>query len=86
MYSQKTYPNYLSGTGYVMSVDVVPRLYRAARKTPIFHLEDVYITGKEIFCLILRIKWILPVIFKPLKCWFLTPKYTFLEKERINSL
>ncbi|CAL7950725.1 unnamed protein product [Xylocopa violacea] len=45
MYSEKVYPNYLSGTGYVMSLDVAFKLYRAALKTPLLHLEDVYITG-----------------------------------------
>lgn len=45
MYSERTYPNYLSGTGYVMSLDVAKRLYKAALITPLLHLEDVYITG-----------------------------------------
>lgn len=45
MYQGAVYPNYLSGTGYVMSHDVVSRLYQAALKTPLFHLEDVYLTG-----------------------------------------
>jgi hypothetical protein len=45
MYQGTLYPNYLSGTGYVMSRDVVSRLYQAALKTPLFHLEDVYLTG-----------------------------------------
>lgn len=45
MYAERTYPNYLSGTGYVMSADVVHRLFNAALRTPLFHLEDVYITG-----------------------------------------
>jgi beta-1,3-galactosyltransferase 1 len=45
MYQGTLYPNYLSGTGYVMSRDVVSRLYHAALKTPLFHLEDVYLTG-----------------------------------------
>ena len=45
MYSQRTYPNYLSGTGYVMSIDVAFRLYKFAFSTPVLHLEDVYITG-----------------------------------------
>ncbi|OXU20463.1 hypothetical protein TSAR_012319 [Trichomalopsis sarcophagae] len=45
MYSERTYPNYLSGTGYVMSFDVAQRLYKAALSTPVLHLEDVYITG-----------------------------------------
>ncbi|XP_066581627.1 beta-1,3-galactosyltransferase 1-like isoform X2 [Prorops nasuta] len=45
MYSGRTYPNYLSGTGYVMSIDVARKLYQAALATPLLHLEDVYITG-----------------------------------------
>lgn len=45
MYPGKVYPNYVSGTAYVMSIDVVPKLYSAALQTPLFHLEDVYITG-----------------------------------------
>lgn len=45
MYSEKIYPNYLSGTGYVMSLDVALKLYHAALTTPLLHLEDVYITG-----------------------------------------
>lgn len=45
MYSEKAYPNYLSGTAYVMSLDVAARIYKEALRTPILHLEDVYITG-----------------------------------------
>ncbi|XP_012536065.1 beta-1,3-galactosyltransferase 1 [Monomorium pharaonis] len=45
MYSEKTYPNYLSGTGYVMSMGVASKLYQAALITPLLHLEDVYVTG-----------------------------------------
>ncbi|XP_014480263.1 PREDICTED: beta-1,3-galactosyltransferase 1-like isoform X2 [Dinoponera quadriceps] len=45
MYPEKTYPNYLSGTGYVMSTSVASKLYQAALVTPLLHLEDVYITG-----------------------------------------
>lgn len=45
MFGEQVYPNYLSGTGYVMSRDVVSKLYKAALVTPIIHLEDVYITG-----------------------------------------
>ncbi|XP_043512310.1 beta-1,3-galactosyltransferase 1-like isoform X1 [Frieseomelitta varia] len=45
MYSERIYPNYLSGTGYVMSLDVAFKLYHAALRTPLLHLEDVYITG-----------------------------------------
>lgn len=46
MYSGNTYPNYLSGTGYVMSMDVAMKLYNASLTTPVFHLEDVYLTGE----------------------------------------
>lgn len=46
MYSGNTYPNYLSGTAYVMSMDVAQRLYNVSLSTPIFHLEDVYLTGE----------------------------------------
>lgn len=45
MFSGSVFPNYLSGTGYVMSMDVAARLYNASLVTPIFHLEDVYLTG-----------------------------------------
>ncbi|BET02427.1 unnamed protein product [Nesidiocoris tenuis] len=45
MYPHQHYPNYLSGTGYVLSRDVAYKLYEAALKTPIFYLEDVYLTG-----------------------------------------
>lgn len=39
------YPNYLSGTGYVMSADVAEKLFQIALHTPLLHLEDVYLTG-----------------------------------------
>ncbi|XP_063217560.1 beta-1,3-galactosyltransferase 1-like isoform X2 [Bacillus rossius redtenbacheri] len=45
MFSGRVYPNYLSGTGYVMSTGIAALLYRAALGTPLFHLEDVYVTG-----------------------------------------
>lgn len=47
MYNEETYPNYLSGTGYVMLMDVALRLYKISLKTPLFHLEDVYLTGES---------------------------------------
>lgn len=47
MYNEETYPNYLSGTGYVMLMDVALRLYNISLKIPLFHLEDVYLTGKS---------------------------------------
>ncbi|KAG4073252.1 hypothetical protein HA402_008598 [Bradysia odoriphaga] len=45
MYSGNIYPAYLSGTGYVMSMDVVEKLYKTSLSTQLFHLEDVYLTG-----------------------------------------
>uniref|UniRef100_A0A1I8QF63 Hexosyltransferase n=2 Tax=Stomoxys calcitrans TaxID=35570 RepID=A0A1I8QF63_STOCA len=45
MYQKDKYPPYLSGSGYLMSMDVVPRLYEAALNTSLIYLEDVYVTG-----------------------------------------
>lgn len=46
MFRKKTFPNYLSGTGYVIEAKHAAReLFRAAQRTPLLHLEDVYVTG-----------------------------------------
>lgn len=45
MYPQDEYPQYLSGSGYLMSMDVVPQLYKASLNTSLIYLEDVYVTG-----------------------------------------
>lgn len=46
MYRRKIFPNYLSGTGYVIeATQTAKELFKAALRTPIFHLEDVYVTG-----------------------------------------
>ncbi len=45
MFGEKLYPNYLSGTAYALSRHTAELLLKAALDTPIFHLEDVYITG-----------------------------------------
>ena len=45
MYNGEFYPNYLSGTAYLMSEAAVRKLYEASLSTPLFHLEDVYVTG-----------------------------------------
>ena len=45
MFSRKVYPNYLSGTAYLMSRSTALSLYEASVKVPIFHLEDIYVTG-----------------------------------------
>ncbi|GIY17387.1 beta-1,3-galactosyltransferase 2 [Caerostris darwini] len=39
------FPDYLSGTGYVMSRDVVPKLLDASTTLPFLVMEDVFITG-----------------------------------------
>lgn len=45
MFREGKYPNYLSGTGYVMSGDLIKPLFDTAISTPYFHLEDVFLTG-----------------------------------------
>ena len=45
MYSKKRYPNYLSGTAYLMSRAVATTLYDNSIKLPVFHMEDIFITG-----------------------------------------
>ncbi|KAL1513994.1 hypothetical protein ABEB36_003325 [Hypothenemus hampei] len=45
MFPNNTYPTYISGTSYCMSGDVAQKLLKVALATPIFHLEDVYLTG-----------------------------------------
>ena len=42
---KNTYPNFLSGTAYVMSSSTAEALYKTSITVPAFHLEDVYITG-----------------------------------------
>lgn len=44
-FSDKFYPAYTSGTSYVISGDIVDKLYRSSFLEPFFWLEDVYITG-----------------------------------------
>ncbi|XP_075163966.1 lactosylceramide 1,3-N-acetyl-beta-D-glucosaminyltransferase A-like isoform X2 [Haematobia irritans] len=50
MYQQNEYPHYLSGSGYLMSMDVVPKLYKAALNTSLIYLEDVYVTVNRNIC------------------------------------
>lgn len=45
MFSEKKFPNYLSGTGYLMHRTTVSKLFTAALDIPVFHLEDIYVTG-----------------------------------------
>ena len=39
------YPPYCEGFAYVMSVDVVDKLYTASKSVPFFWIDDVYVTG-----------------------------------------
>ena len=45
MFDGKVYPNYLSGTAYLLSGSVAQLLYKTALLVPAFHLEDIYLTG-----------------------------------------
>ncbi|XP_017039780.1 beta-1,3-galactosyltransferase 1-like [Drosophila ficusphila] len=45
MFPNNRYPVCLSGGGYLMSMDVVQRLYVAAMQSKIVHMEDIYVTG-----------------------------------------
>ncbi|XP_060074614.1 beta-1,3-galactosyltransferase 1-like [Ylistrum balloti] len=45
MFKEAVYPPYTSGTAYVISSDIVSKLYHASLRIPLFWLEDVYITG-----------------------------------------
>lgn len=45
MFGGEFYPNYLSGTAYVIGNEAVNKLFKKSMSVPLFHLEDVYITG-----------------------------------------
>ena len=45
MYPGEVYPEYVSGTGYLMSFSTASILFETALSVPVFHMEDVYITG-----------------------------------------
>ena len=45
MYPGEVYPEYVSGTGYLMSYSTASILFKTALSVPVFHMEDVYITG-----------------------------------------
>ncbi|XP_053325183.1 beta-1,3-galactosyltransferase 2-like [Spea bombifrons] len=42
-YPDKTYPDFCSGTGYVFSEDMVPKILRSSFKIKYFYLEDVFV-------------------------------------------
>ena len=45
MFDRKVYPNYLSGTAYLMSRSTAMTVFEASLQVPLFHLEDIYVTG-----------------------------------------
>jgi beta-1,3-galactosyltransferase 1 len=44
-FPQGRYPNYCSGSAYSFSVNIAADLYSKSKETPVFWLEDIYITG-----------------------------------------
>ncbi|XP_075985417.1 beta-1,3-galactosyltransferase 5-like [Anticarsia gemmatalis] len=44
LYPQETIPQYLSGTGYLINGEYLPRILKKAYKVPLVNLEDVYFT------------------------------------------
>ena len=45
MFNGGVFPTYLSGSLYLVKHSAVPCLYAQALKLPLFHIEDVFITG-----------------------------------------
>ena len=39
------FPQYCAGLAYIMSQEVVMKLYEASKSTPYFYIDDVYVTG-----------------------------------------
>ncbi|XP_063972016.1 beta-1,3-galactosyltransferase 5 isoform X2 [Diachasmimorpha longicaudata] len=44
-YKNRLYPNFMSGPAYLLSSDVINKLYKTALNENFFKLEDVFITG-----------------------------------------
>nr|XP_034298925.1 beta-1,3-galactosyltransferase 5 [Crassostrea gigas]XP_034298926.1 beta-1,3-galactosyltransferase 5 [Crassostrea gigas] len=44
-YKEDVFPDYISGPAYVISGDILSKLYLATKKVPYIFLEDVYLTG-----------------------------------------
>ena len=42
-YKGSWFPSMCSGTGYILSSDIIPRILATSRNIPFFHLEDVYL-------------------------------------------
>ena len=47
LYSLGTFPPYITGFCYAMSMQTAQLLYETSRKLPFIHFEDVLITGKS---------------------------------------
>ena len=45
MFEGKYFPEFISGSGYVTTRAAALCLYEKALETPLFHLEDVFLTG-----------------------------------------
>ena len=45
MWESDEYPEYVSGSGYLIPIDSVPCLYAKGLDTPYIFLEDVFVTG-----------------------------------------
>lgn len=44
-YSADTYPVYITGPAYLITGDIISKLYRATFDVPYFFIEDIFITG-----------------------------------------
>ncbi|XP_061169259.1 beta-1,3-galactosyltransferase 1-like [Saccostrea echinata] len=44
-YKGNYYPDYIAGTAYLISGDILQKLYSATQQVPYFIFEDIYITG-----------------------------------------
>lgn len=85
MFEDKVYPNYLSGSGYVMSMDAAAKLYNATLSIPLFHLEDVYLTGESFYSISMaKLKTIFQILHKILLQAFV-PKPPKYQRDIINS-
>ena len=45
IYKQETFPNAVSGSGYIISQDQLACIFNSGLKVPFLNVEDVFITG-----------------------------------------
>ena len=45
IYQQETFPNAVSGSGYIISQDQLACVFNSGLKVPFLNVEDVFITG-----------------------------------------